>query len=69
MTSKLTKEYFENRKQQGEIKLAIMESIPRNVYYHNLIIALAEILHRMVEASYQEDVFTKVIPPADKDTP
>ena len=56
---KLTDEYFANKQEQSKIKMAIHEAIPTDVYYHNLIIVLSEILQSMVYAMLKEEVFTK----------
>lgn len=53
------KEFFENRKEQAEIKIALTEAIPQNVYYHNLVVALAEMLARAIQEQQKEDVFHK----------
>ncbi len=59
MTRKLTKEFFENRKQQIEIKSALDAAIPPGIYYHNLIIALAGMLTWAVNEAYKDDVYKK----------
>ena len=59
--SDYTKEYFENRKQQNKIKLLVNEAIPVGVYYHNLIIAFAEMLTDFTWQSFKKDVFKKEI--------
>ena len=61
MTKSYPPEYFENKIQQSQIKTAIVEALPTGVYYHNLIIALSELLKNFVEDSYQEEVFTKPV--------
>ena len=57
--NELTKEFFDNRAEQAKIKLAITEAIPPGVFYHNLCIAVAELLRNYVADSYKDDVFTK----------
>lgn len=56
---KIPTEYFKNRQEQAKIKLALTEAIPVGVYYHNLIIALTEMLERAVTTTYEEEVFHK----------
>ena len=58
MIRKLTDEYFENKREQARISLAILEAIPEDVFYHNLIFVLSGLLQRMVEGAYSEDVFS-----------
>jgi hypothetical protein len=55
----IPKEYFENRIEQSNIKLALWDACPVDVQYFNLIIALTEMLKRAVEEAYTEDVYTK----------
>lgn len=59
MTRKLTKEYYANKREQNRIHEAILQAIPENAYYHNLIITLADLLQWCVIQEYKEDVFTK----------
>ena len=65
MPRSYTKEYFANRIEQGKIKEALWKAMPTNIYYHNVIIALSEMLSRCVDENYQEDVMHK--PPLDDD--
>lgn len=55
----LPPQYFENKKEQSQIGEAILKAIPENVYYHNLIIAMTELLAGFVARAYKEDVFKK----------
>lgn len=59
--TQLTNEYFQNKKQQAVIKGKLLEAIPANVYYHNLIIALAELLADMTRLAWRDDVYTKAM--------
>lgn len=54
-----TDEYFENKVQQGQIKKALLLAIPEGVYFHNLLIALAELLADNTRRAFTEEVFTK----------
>jgi len=56
-----TEEYCQNRKQQDQIKSLVNEAIPSGVYYHNLIIAFADMLKDFTWQSFKEDVFKKGI--------
>ncbi|CAK0756336.1 hypothetical protein CCP3SC15_2150007 [Gammaproteobacteria bacterium] len=56
---KLKDEFFQNKIEQGKIKSALWEAMPVNVYYHNLIIALAEMLLRCIELAYKDEVHNK----------
>lgn len=58
-----TEDYFRNRQEQGRIKEALWKAFPTNVYYCNAIIALSEMLQRLVEGAYSDDVMSK--PPLD----
>ena len=59
MNRQLREEYFENKQEQNKIRLAILQAIPEDVYYHNLIIVLAELLGRFTAAAFEEEVLTK----------
>ena len=67
MNRQFREEYFENKQEQAKIKLAILHAIPEDVYYHNLIIVLADLLMRFTAASFEEEVLTKST--RDKGTP
>lgn len=58
---RLSDEFFQNKVEQNQIKEALIRAIPENVYYHNLIIALAEMLHDAAQQAFKEDVFTRSI--------
>lgn len=46
-----TQEYFDNQVEKNRIKGAILGAIPKGTHYHNLIIALAELLTFFVSDS------------------
>lgn len=56
-----TKEYFDNKIQQNQIKEAVHKALPGGVYYHNLIIAFAEMLADFTQMAFKEEVFEKGI--------
>ena len=56
-----TDEFFQNNIQQAEIELKLTEAIPPGIYYHNLVLALTNMLRRAVWESYKELVYTKKV--------
>lgn len=58
---KLPPEFFENKKEQSEIKLAVSRAIPKDVYYHNLIIVFSEMLSSFVYRAFNDEVYNKSI--------
>lgn len=58
-----SKEYFENREQQASLRQAILHALPDNgtVYYHNLIIVLAELLVDFTRMAFSEEVYTRSV--------
>lgn len=60
-----TDEYFQNKQQQNRIREVILEvlaTLPDNeIYYHNLIMVMAELLQRFTEHAFTEDVYTKEV--------
>ena len=52
---KLPKRYFEDRKEQAQIKHAIVVAVPEGVAYSNLVIALAEVLREYVHDCFREE--------------
>ena len=54
-------EYFASRIQQSKIKQAILDSLISldEVYYHNLIIATAELLAEFTRQAFSEEIFNK----------
>lgn len=67
MTHRLPPEYFQNRQEQARIKMLIVEAIPEGVFYHNLIIALAELLAGYTEKAFREKVREEEIKPREGD--
>lgn len=59
MTRTLPQAYFDNKIEQARIKEAVLSAIPADVYYHNLIIAFAEMLARFTEQAYRDEVYKK----------
>jgi hypothetical protein len=55
----ISNEFFENRKQQAAIRTAIVQAIPEDVAYFNLIIALSDLLSFFVNSAFRDDVFNK----------
>lgn len=55
----LPPEYFENRAEQNRIADAVLSAIPEDVYYHNLIIAFAEMLLWFTQQEFKSDVYSK----------
>lgn len=55
----LPQEYFDNKAEQSKIKQAVLECLPTEVYYHNIIIALAEMLAQFTKDAFKDDVFRK----------
>jgi hypothetical protein len=49
-----------NLQEQAEIELALTTAIPKNVYYHNLIIALTNMLVYTVNEAYKNVRRTKI---------
>lgn len=62
----LPPEYFENRAEQNKITAAILEAIPENVYYHNLIIVFAEMLLGFTKRAFKCEVYSKSTDPTQK---
>lgn len=56
-----TEEYFQNKQEQAKIKIAINTAVPVGVHYHNLIIAMSELLKTYVEEAYKDEVFSKPV--------
>lgn len=54
----LTYDYFKNRTEQKTIAYAILAAIPPNVRYHNVIVALTDVLGNVVQLAYAEGAFT-----------
>lgn len=51
--------YFENKREQSDIKQAILDAIPRDVFYHNLNAVLAELLRDFIGYSTRDELFTR----------
>jgi len=64
--TQLTKEFQENKKEQHQIASAVLSAIPENVYYHNLIIAFAELLADFTLRAFKEVVYSKSTKPESK---
>lgn len=58
--TEVTQDYFDNKKEQNEIALAILKAIPKNVRYHNLIIIFAEMLGRFTNDAFKEEVYGRI---------
>lgn len=63
MTKTYTEEYFENREQQANLRQAILHALPDDgtVYFHNLIIVLAELLTEFTRMAFRDEVYTKPV--------
>jgi hypothetical protein len=57
--TQLTEQFFKNRQEQNKIKLALTEAMPVGVYYHNMIIALTDLLVTAVNEAYKDEVYKK----------
>lgn len=56
---KLGKAYFENLEEISMIKEGVWRSIPQGYFYHNIILALADVLSECVRLSLKEELFNK----------
>ena len=61
MPRKLSKTYFDNKRQQAQIKQAILAAIPPDVYYFNVILALTELPTWAANQEHEDNLF--MIPP------
>lgn len=57
MAHKLPPEYFQNRQEQARIKTLIVEVIPVNIHYYNLVIALSELLAEYTAEAFYHSVY------------
>jgi hypothetical protein len=63
---KLSQEYFDNKREQCQIKEAVYKALPKDLYYHNLIIAFSEMLQRFIVLAFHEEVHGKLKDEGDK---
>ena len=47
-------EYFDDKKEQAKIKSAIIDAIPKDVRYSNLIVALSEMLTYFARKQFED---------------
>lgn len=59
MARVISKAYFENRQEQNNIEAAVLNALPVDVYYHNLIIVFSRMLTRFTEQAFNDDVFAR----------
>ncbi len=52
-----TQEYFDNKKEQAEIALAISRAIPVGVKFYNLLIVFTEMTARYAAMAFKEEVY------------
>jgi hypothetical protein len=60
MTQKIYPQaYFDHKAQQARLKSAILGALPDDgsIYYHNLIIALSELLADFSQQAFKEEVY------------
>ncbi len=55
--TELSQDYFDNKREQAEIAVAVLKAIPKNACYHNLIISFAEMLAQFTNQAFKEEVF------------
>lgn len=65
---KLPPEYFINRVRVIELKTALVKAIPPMSYYHEINVALAEVLAEMVASEYKDEMMGKRSGRKTKDT-
>ncbi len=55
--TEVTQEYFDNKREQAEIAVAVLKAIPKNACYHNLIISFAEMLAQFTNQAFKEEIY------------
>ena len=51
---KLPQKYFDDKKEQAEIKMAVTDAIPKDVRYSNLIVAFSEMLTYFARKQFED---------------
>ncbi len=53
----VSQEYFDNKKEQAEINLAIIDAIPEDVKFYNILIVLTEMTARYAAMAFKEEIY------------
>ena len=55
--SEIDEEYWKNKRIQTKLNLAILEAIPADVLYANIIIVLVDLLRTFTNDAFHEDIY------------